>query len=84
VVQVIVSEVLDTLVAVTAEITGVAAGEAVVNVALGDVLDVFAEFADTTSKSYVVPAVKPVSVTEWLVVSVVLSVDELPYPVVLP
>ncbi len=83
-VHVIVSDVLDTLVAVTAEITGVPTVELVVNVALGEVLDVFAEFADTTSKLYVVPAIKPVSVTEWLVVSVVLSVDEVPYPVVVP
>jgi hypothetical protein len=50
VVHVIVSEVLDTLVAVTAEITGVPAVEVVANVAPGDVVDVFAEFADTTSK----------------------------------
>jgi len=78
VVHVIVSELLDTLVAVTAEITGVPAVEVVVNVAFGEVLDVFDELADTTSKLYFVPAVRPVSVTEWLVVRVVFSVDELP------
>jgi hypothetical protein len=42
---------------------------AVLNVKLPDVFDVFAAFADTTSKSYVVFAVNPVSVTECAVVS---------------
>jgi len=49
-----------------------------VKVEFDDVADVPPEFAETTSKSYVVLAVKPVSVTEWLVVSVVLSVEEEP------
>jgi hypothetical protein len=48
VVHVIVSDVADTLVAVTADITG--AGDAVVNVAFGEVEDVLAAFADTTAK----------------------------------
>jgi hypothetical protein len=75
---VIVSDVLDTLVAVTAVITGAPVALEVVNVAFGEVEEMLDEFADTTSKLYVVPAVKPVSVTEWLVVSVVFSVEEEP------
>jgi hypothetical protein len=55
-----------------------------VNVEFAEVEDVPAEFAETTSKSYVVLAVKPVSVTEWLVVSVVFSVEEEPYEVLPP
>jgi hypothetical protein len=58
--------------------------EAVVNVEFAEVADVPAEFAETTSKSYVVLAVKPVRVTEWLVVSVVFSVDEEPYELLPP
>jgi len=47
---VIVSEVFDTLVAVTAEITGAPVTLEVVNVAFDEVLDTLDEFADTTSK----------------------------------
>jgi hypothetical protein len=49
VVQVIVSDVDDTFVAVTADMTG--AGNAVVNVAFAEVEDVLAALADTTTKS---------------------------------
>jgi hypothetical protein len=66
------------VVTVTFEITGAGAVPVVVNIVFADVDEVFAEFADTTSKSYSVPAVKPVNVTEWLVVSVVFTVVELP------
>jgi len=59
-----VSEVVDTVVTVTLEITGAGAVPVVVNVEFVEVAEVFAEFAETTSKSYSVPAVKPVSVTE--------------------
>ena len=60
-------------VAVTAEITG---GRAVVvKVALGEVADRLELLAETTSKSYSVPAVKPLIVTECEVTSVLLSVD---------
>jgi hypothetical protein len=47
--------------AVTAEITGAAV---VAKVELGDVLDAVDPFTETTSKSYVVPGVRPVIVTE--------------------
>jgi molybdate-binding protein len=50
----------------------------VAKVEFGEVDAVPAEFADTTSKSYVVPAVKPINVTEWLVVNAVFRVDEEP------
>jgi hypothetical protein len=50
VVHVIVSEVLDTLVAVTAEITGAPVALEVVNVAFAEVEETLDEFADTTSK----------------------------------
>ena len=39
---------------------------------------------DTTSKLYTAPELRPVSVTEWLVTSELLSVDWLPYAVVVP
>jgi hypothetical protein len=45
----------------TAEMTGDAV---VVNVELPDVLDTEEPFADTTSKSYMVPGVRPLIVTE--------------------
>jgi hypothetical protein len=65
------------LVGVTAtfEITGV---PVVVKVVLPEVAWVPLEFADTTSKSYSVPAVKPVNVTVWLVVSAGFAVVEVP------
>jgi hypothetical protein len=57
-------------------ITGVAAK--VVNVELADVALVPAEFAETTSKLYVVAAVNPVSVTECVVTKAALSDEEEP------
>ena len=48
----------------------------VVNVELVEVVVVFAELAEATSKSYVVPGVRPVSVTEWLVTSGADEVEE--------
>jgi hypothetical protein len=45
----------------TLEITG---APVVVNDVFAEVAELFPAFADTTSKSYNVPAVKPVSVTE--------------------
>jgi hypothetical protein len=50
VVHVIVSDVFDTLVAVTAVITGAPVELEVVNVAFGEVAETLDEFADTTSK----------------------------------
>jgi hypothetical protein len=78
---VIVAPVLVIPLIATFEITGV---PVVVNVVLPEVAEVFPAFADTTSKSYSVPAVKPVSVTEWLVTNVVFTAVELPYAVVGP
>ena len=72
-VQVMVAEVDVIAVAVTAEITGATA--VVVKVALGEVVDTFALLAETTSKSYSVPCVKPVIVTECEVTSAPLSGD---------
>ena len=60
-------------VAVTAEITGATA--VVVKVAFGEVADTLVLLVETTSKSYSVPGVKPVSTTECVVVSVLFSVD---------
>jgi hypothetical protein len=62
VVQVTVADVEVMAVTVTALITGVPAN--VTNVEFGELADVPAEFAETTSKLYVVPADRPVSVTE--------------------
>jgi hypothetical protein len=54
--------------AVTAEMTGApTGGAAVTNVKLADVVELPAEFAETTAKSYVTPDVNPPRVTEWLV-----------------
>ena len=72
-VQVIVAEVEVIAVAVTEEITGATA--VVVKVKLPEVADRLELLAETTSKSYVVPAVRPVSVTECEVTSVLLSAD---------
>jgi hypothetical protein len=78
---VIVAPVLVIALTATFVITGI---PVVVNVAFADVADVPLPFADTTSKSYNVPAVNPVSVTEWLVTSCVLTVVEVPYADVVP
>ena len=72
-VQVIVAAVEVIAVAVTAEITGATA--VVVKVALGEVDDKLELLAENTSKSYSVPCVKPVIVTECEVTSVLFSVD---------
>jgi hypothetical protein len=69
-----VAPVVDIAVTATFEMTGV---PVVVNVLLPDVADVLEEFAETTSKSYSVPAVNPVRVTVWLVMSVVFTIVEL-------
>jgi len=68
---VIVAEVVVIAVAVTAEITGAAA--VVVKVELLDVAVGFKLLPETTSKSYVVPGVKPISVTECEVVRVLFT-----------
>ncbi len=65
----------------TLEITG---APAVVSVELLEAADVPLAFAETTSKSYRVPAVKPVNVTEWLVTSAVFNVVDVPYADVAP
>ena len=72
-VQVIVAEVEVIPVDVTAEITGATA--VVVKVALGEVDDKLEALAETTSKSYSVPGVVPVIVTECEVTSALFSVD---------
>jgi hypothetical protein len=56
----------------------------VLKVEFGDVLDCDAALAETTSKLYVVFAVRPVNVTEWAVTSVGSIVELDPYPVVVP
>jgi hypothetical protein len=61
-----------------------AAAAVVVNVPFPDVAAVPLPFADTTSKSYSVPAVNPVSVTEWLVTNCVFTVVAVPYAVLGP
>ena len=63
-------------VAVTAEITGATA--VVVKVAFGEVAVRLELLAETTSKSYSVPEVKPVIVTECEVTSALFSVDWVP------
>ena len=72
------------VIALTAMLLITGTDAVVVNVLLPEVADVPVPFAETTSKSYSVPAVKPVSVTEWLVTSVVLTVVAVPYPVLVP
>ena len=72
-VQVMVAPVVVIAVAVTAEITGAAVS--VVKVALGEVVDRLELLVETTLKSYSVPGVKPLIVTECAVTSVLLSVD---------
>ena len=71
-VQVMVADVVVIAVAVTAEMVGAAV---VVKVALAEVADRLELLAETTSKLYSVPAVKPVIVTECEVTSVLFSVD---------
>ena len=83
--QVTVTEVLVTFVVATFEITG---GDdvcdIVTKVELGELEDIPPRFAETASKSYVVPGVRPVNVTEWLVTEVGLSGEADPYPDVVP
>ena len=71
-------------IAATAILLMTGAGAAVVNELFADVAEVPVELAETTSKFYSVPAVSPVSVTEWVVTSVVFTVVELPYDVLVP
>jgi hypothetical protein len=78
---VIVAPVLVIALTATFEITGV---PVVVNVVLPEVADVPLPFADTTSKSYSVPAVNPVKVTVWLVTNCVFTAVAVPYAVVVP
>jgi hypothetical protein len=59
--------VVDVTVLATAEITG--GTDVVTKLELVDVEDAFEAFAEVTSKSYVVPGVRPVSVTECAVAS---------------
>jgi hypothetical protein len=73
VVQVMVAPVVVIAVAVTAEMVGATA--VVVKVALGEVVDRLELLVETTLKSYSVPGVKPVFVTECEVTSALLSVD---------
>ncbi len=83
VVHVIVAPVFE--IALTAMLLITGAGAAVVvKELLADVTDVPDPFAETTSKSYSVLAVKPDKVTEWLVDSVVVAVVEVPYAVLVP
>ena len=63
-------------VAVTAEITGATA--VVVKVEFGELVDRLELLAETTSKSYSVPCVKPVIVTECEVTSALFSADWVP------
>jgi hypothetical protein len=85
VVQVTVTELLVRFVVATIEIAG---GDEVTfvvrKVALAEVEDIPPRFAETASKSYVVPGVRPVSVTVWLVTIVGFSGEADPYPVVVP
>jgi hypothetical protein len=77
VVQVIVAPVL--VIALTAMLLITGAGATVVvNVPFDEVADVPLPFAETTSKSYSVPPVSPVSVTEWLVTKAVFTVVAVP------
>jgi hypothetical protein len=85
VVQITVTEVLVRLVVATFEITGGDdTTDVVMKVALPEVADIAPAFAETTSKSYVVPSVNPVSVIVWLVTRVGSSVEADPYPFVTP
>ena len=66
------------------EITGCGAVPVVVKVKFAEVLEILLELAETTSKSYSVPEVKPVMTTEWLVTGLVLNGEIDPYSVVAP
>jgi hypothetical protein len=59
------------------EMTGAPTAD-VANVAFAEVPDTLLEFAETTSKLYVVPAAKPVSVTECEVTSAVFRIEAEP------
>ena len=74
-VQVMVTDVVVIAVAVTAEMAG---GGAVVKVALGEVAVRLELLVETTSKSYSVPGVVPVIVTECEVTSALFSADWVP------
>ncbi len=54
------------------------AADVVIKVALPDVVDWLALLAETAAKSYVVPGVKPVSVTECEVANVLFSAEVVP------
>ena len=72
VVQVMVTPVVVRLEVAIAEITG-GAVPVVEKVAFGDVVDPFELFTEVTAKSYIVPGVNPVMVTECEVTMVLLS-----------
>ena len=72
-VQVMVAPVVVIAVAVTAEITGATA--VVVKVAFAEVADRLELLVETTLKSYSVPCVKPVIVTECEVTGVLFKAD---------
>ncbi len=77
--------VCDTPVVPTFEIAGGAdVTTLVVNVELPEVVDPAPAFTETTSKSYVVPGVSPVSVTVWLVTNAEFTGELDPYPFVTP
>jgi hypothetical protein len=52
--------------------------DVVMKVELPEVDDIAPAFAETTLKSYVVPSVRPVRVTEWDVTRVAFRVEEEP------
>jgi hypothetical protein len=72
-----VTDVLLRALVATFVITGPAAA-VVVKVLFAEVLDTLLLFADTTSKSYVVPGVRLVNVTEWLVTRLLFGVEDAP------
>jgi hypothetical protein len=77
--------VLVRLVVVIAVITGgVETTDVVRKVALAELADMDPAFAETTSKAYVVPSVKPVNVTVWLVTRFESNVVAVPYAFVVP
>jgi hypothetical protein len=65
-------------------ITGAGAVPVVVKLEFVDVEETDKAFADITSKSYAVPGVRPVRVTEWLVTSIGSSALDKVYVVVSP
>ncbi len=77
-VQVIVTELPVSPFVVMPEITGAGAEPVVVKVKLPEVLDWLEPLVETTSKSYVVPGVRPVKAIEWLVTRLVFKVEEEP------